>query len=62
MPAVLSADYDELASLAVAAIQQWKFEPPTRKGVPVMVRAKQVFHFGPKKAEAPGTSADGPRG
>jgi len=62
MPAVLSADYDELASLAVAAVQQWKFEPPTRKGVPVMVRAKQVFHFGPKKAEAPGTSADGPRG
>ena len=50
MPAVLSADYDELASLAVAAIQQWKFESPTRKGVPVMVRAKQVFHFGPKKS------------
>jgi TonB family protein len=62
MPAVLSADYDELASLAVAAVQQWKFEPPTRKGVPVMVRAKQVFHFGPKQAEAPGTSADGQRG
>ena len=50
MPAVLSADYDQLASLAVAAIQQWKFEPPTCKGVPVMVRAKQVFHFGPKKS------------
>ena len=62
MPAIQSADFDELASLAVAAIQQWKFEPPTRKGVPVMVRAKQVFHFGPKKAEAPGTSAAGQRG
>jgi len=50
MPAVLNADYDELASLAVAAIQQWKFEPPTCRGLPVMVRAKQVFHFGPKKS------------
>jgi TonB family protein len=50
MPAILSADYDELASLAVAAMQQWKFEPPTRQGVPVLVRAKQVFHFGLKKS------------
>jgi TonB family protein len=48
MPAIKSADYDELASLAVAAMQQWKFEPPTRHGVPVLVRAKQVFHFGLK--------------
>jgi TonB family protein len=48
MPAIKSSDYDELASLAVAAMQQWKFEPPTRHGVPVLVRAKQVFHFGLK--------------
>ena len=48
MPAIQHADYDELASLAVAAMQQWKFEPPTRHGVPVLVRAKQVFHFGLK--------------
>ena len=50
MPAIQHADYDELASLAVAAMQQWKFEPPTRQGVPVLVRAKQVFHFGLKKS------------
>jgi TonB family protein len=50
MPAIQHADYDELASLAVAAMQQWKFEPPTRQGMPVLVRAKQVFHFGLKKS------------
>jgi TonB family protein len=49
MPAILRADYDELAPLAVEALQQWRFEPPTRKGQPVLVRAKQVFHFGPAK-------------
>ncbi len=62
MPAIQSADYDQLASLAVAAMQQWKFEPPTRRGVPVLVRAKQVFHFEPKKAEAPAAGADGQHG
>ena len=50
MPAIQRADHDELASLAVAAMLQWKFEPPTRQGVPVLVRAKQVFHFGPQKS------------
>jgi TonB family protein len=50
MPAVRSADYEELASLAIDALQQWKFEPPTRHGVPVLVRASQVFHFGLKKS------------
>jgi len=48
MPAIQRADFDELASLAIGAMQQWKFEPPTRRGVPVLVRAKQVFHFGLK--------------
>jgi len=50
MPAIQRSDYDELSSLAIAAIQQWKFDPPTRQGVPVLVRAKQVFHFGLKQS------------
>ena len=50
MPAILNADHDELAALAVSAMLQWKFEPPTRQGLPVLVRARQVFRFGPKKS------------
>jgi outer membrane biosynthesis protein TonB len=33
--------------LAVVALRQWKFEPPARNGRPVLVKATQVFNFGP---------------
>ena len=36
---------DEYASAAVSAVEQWHFEPPTRKGLPVLVLAKQDFNF-----------------
>lgn len=36
----------ELASLALTAVSQWQFAPPTAKGKPVLVQAQQVFHFG----------------
>lgn len=36
---------DELAAAAVAAVEQWRFEPPMRRGVPVLVRAQQEFRF-----------------
>lgn len=49
MPAVDrdSAD-DEYAAAAVAAVEQWRFEPPMRKGEPVLVYAEQEFKFQPK--------------
>lgn len=47
MPAVSVKDDSELTALAVAALRQWKFEPPTRNGHPVLVKASQVFNFGP---------------
>jgi TonB family protein len=47
MPAVSAKDDGELTALAVAALRQWKFEPPTRNGHPVLVKASQVFNFGP---------------
>ncbi len=47
MPAVTRSDNDLLADLAIDALKQWKFEPPTRRGVPVLVRAVQVFNFVP---------------
>lgn len=52
MPAIIRADYPELALLATDAIQQWQFEPPTCKGQPVLVRAQQTFRFVPGKSEA----------
>ncbi len=46
MPHLVKADHMALADLACEAVGQWKFEPPTRKGVPVAIRANQRFTFG----------------
>jgi TonB family protein len=45
MPSVSSHDNSQLTALSVEALRQWKFEPPTRNGKPVLVRASQVFNF-----------------
>jgi TonB family protein len=37
----------ELAAIAVTAVEQWQFEPPTLKGRPVLVAAQQDFSFKP---------------
>jgi len=39
---------DAYAAAAVSAVEQWQFEPPLRKGRPVLVLAKQDFTFVPK--------------
>lgn len=51
MPAVSRADDIRLADLAVRALVDWKFEPPTRKGLPTLVKATQVFKFRPKQGQ-----------
>ena len=38
------------AMVAVDAVSQWEFEPPTSGGVPVLVLARQVFNFTPDKS------------
>ena len=38
---------EELAAIAVMAVSQWQFEPPTSRGRPVLVTAQQDFHFKP---------------
>lgn len=50
MPAVAkeSAD-DDYAAAAVTAVEQWRFEPPLRKGRPVLVYAQQEFTFHSKE-------------
>jgi TonB family protein len=45
MPAVVSADHPELGWIAVPAIGKWRFDPPTRQGKPVLVKAQQDFQF-----------------
>ena len=47
MPAGSASDDDRLSGLAIAALRQWKFEPPTHDGRPVLAQATQVFNFGP---------------
>jgi TonB family protein len=37
----------ELAAVAVMAVEQWQFAPPTSKGRPVLVLARQDFDFKP---------------
>ncbi len=49
IPLVTAADHRLLGASAVAAVGQWRFEPPTRSGRPVLVRAEQVFTFQPVK-------------
>ena len=46
MPAGSVDDDSRLISLAIAALRQWRFEPPTRSGKPVLVAAVQTFNFG----------------
>ena len=44
-PTAIPGTNELLAGIAVAAVQQWRFIPPTAKGKPVLVRARQVFTF-----------------
>ena len=45
MPGVLRSDDDALNAAAIDALSHWRFEPPMSGGVPVIVRATQVFRF-----------------
>ncbi len=45
LPSVTDGDDRWLASSALSAVKSWRFEPPTHKGKPVLVRASQRFVF-----------------
>lgn len=46
MPAVTQEAVDDIyAAAAVRAVEQWRFEPPMRKGRPVLVLVEQDFKF-----------------
>lgn len=45
VPIVTQSDHPELAAAAMTAVRQWQFEPPLRRGRPVLVQASQDFDF-----------------
>ena len=50
MPAIDRSETDDVyAAAAVKAVEQWRFEPPLRRGRPVLVLARQEFNFVPKQ-------------
>jgi TonB family protein len=46
LPAVPAETDPYLSAVAVQAMRSWKFDPPTRRGQPVLVAAVQEFDFG----------------
>lgn len=50
LPVATWSHHDMLSAIAANAVEQWQFEPPTRQGRPVIVRAKQKFTFVPESA------------
>jgi TonB family protein len=52
LPSVSADEDPELAAAAISALKNWKFEPPTCKGRPVLVRASQQFNFRSPEATA----------
>jgi TonB family protein len=49
LPIASQSSNKTLAAIAIAAVDQWQFEPPTRQGKPVLVSASQEFNFEPGK-------------
>lgn len=58
LPSVNAADDPELGSFAIEALRKWKFEAPTCKGKPVLVRASQRFNFHPTETTAAKTGGN----
>jgi TonB family protein len=47
LPLVISATDPEFGKAAVAALREWRFEPPRIDGKPVIVLERHSFQFGP---------------
>lgn len=45
MPAVEGEAHPYLSEMAVAAVKNWRFSPPTAQGKPVLIAARQEFDF-----------------
>lgn len=49
IPVVTASDHNLLGASAVAAVSQWRFEPPQANGRPVLIRVEQSFSFLPPR-------------
>lgn len=58
MPATSAGSHPSFARTAIGAVEQWKFEPPTSGGEPVLVHVQQEFRFKPPM-EPPPKQAEG---
>lgn len=58
LPNVSADDDPELAAAAVTAMHSWRFEPPTCKGHPVLVKATQQFNFHAPAEKAGSTASN----
>lgn len=47
MPTVASNAQPLLGASAIAAVREWRFSPPVRRGQPALARVQQVFNFSP---------------
>lgn len=47
MPTIASGNNPYLRASSLTAIRQWRFEPPTYHGKPVLARVQQIFDFSP---------------
>jgi TonB family protein len=45
MPSVAATEHPLLAASAAAAVREWRFAAPLRKGRPVLAHCEQVFNF-----------------
>ena len=57
-PSPLSATNDQTADAAIAALTEWKFEPPRKNGKRVYARMIQPFAFHYKGENPPESSKD----
>jgi TonB family protein len=48
-PTVVPGGNEQLAGIALAAVEQWRFIPPKANGRPVLVKAQQLFQFAPQE-------------
>jgi TonB family protein len=48
-PTAAPGGNEQLAGIAIAAVEQWRFIPPRANGRPVLVKAQQLFQFAPEE-------------
>lgn len=48
VPFIVAADDPSLGEAALALVESWRYEPPTRDGLPILVEERKTFTFRPE--------------